>query len=245
MLCQPHVNKRRGRCEHTGCRSLVHPCSRTPTFVLHLPAGISDTLTGFKESISTFFEESELGATPPARTLCLTRMGTAWEFARSLVKEKEANRTRLRDDPHRIPEISIAEYTNYRKAFLNAHPEQFLTEHRDPNKRFVGKVQADIIRHGILQSPELIQVEMEPGEIIKRFATEAHPFSALPDLDNFRKRIVAYQGLPDETILRNRQRALEYWTARAQALRSKLFGVAGPRLPADGANSGVRLLAQT
>ena len=63
----------------------------------------------------------------------------------------------------------------------------------------------------------------------KRFATEAHPFSALPDLDNFRKRIVAYQGLPDETILRERQRALEYWTARAQALRSKslsrFFGV--------------------
>ena len=79
-------------------------------------------------------------------------------------------------------------------------------------------------------APELIQVEMEPGEIIKRFATEAHPFSALPELDDFRKRIVIYQGLPDETILRERRRALEYWTARAQALRSKslsrLFGVA-------------------
>ena len=70
---------------------------------------------------------------------------------------------------------------------------------------------------------------MEPGEIIKRFATEAHPFSALPDLDNFRKRIVAYKRLPDETILRECQRALEYWKARAQALRSKslsrLFGI--------------------
>ena len=50
-------------------------------------------------------------------------------------------------------------------------------------------------------APELFQVEMEPGEIIKRFATEAHPFSALPDLDNFRKRTVAHQELPDETIL--------------------------------------------
>ena len=78
---------------------------------LSIFAGISDTLTGFKESISTFFEEAELGATPPARILSLTRMGTAWEFARSLVKEKEANRTRLLEDPHRIPEISITEYT--------------------------------------------------------------------------------------------------------------------------------------
>ena len=43
-------------------------------------------------------------------------------------------------------------------------------------------------------SSEVIQVEMEPGEIIKRFGTEAHPFSALLDLDNFRKRIVACQG---------------------------------------------------
>ena len=66
-------------------------------------------------------------------------MGTAWELAISLVKEKEANRTRLLEDPHRIPEISITEYTNYRKAFLDAHPEQFLTEHREPNKRFVEK----------------------------------------------------------------------------------------------------------
>ena len=60
------------------------------------------------------------------------------------------------------------------------------------------------------------------------FATEAHPFSALLDLDNFRKRIGAYQGHPDETILRERRRALDYWKARTQALRSKslsrLFG---------------------
>ena len=76
---------------------------------LSIFAGISDTLSGFKESISTFFEESELGATTPARILSLTRMGTAWEFARSLVKE--ANRTRLLEDPHRIPEISTTEYT--------------------------------------------------------------------------------------------------------------------------------------
>ena len=78
-------------------------------------------------------------------------MGKAWDFARSLVKEKEANRTRLHEDPHRIPEISFTEYANYRKAFLIAHPEQFLSEHREPNKRFVEKVHADIIRHGILQ----------------------------------------------------------------------------------------------
>ena len=110
---------------------------------LSIFAGTSDTLTGLKESISTFFEESELGATPPARILSLTRMGTAWEFARSLVKEKEANRARLLEHPHRIPEISITEYTNYRKAFLDGHPEQFLTEHREPNKRFVEKVQAE------------------------------------------------------------------------------------------------------
>ena len=70
-------------------------------------AGISDTLTGFKESFSTFFEESELGATPPVRILSLMRMGTAWDFAISLVKEKEANRTRSnpRDIYHRVHEL--------------------------------------------------------------------------------------------------------------------------------------------
>ena len=129
--------------------------------------GISDTLTGFKESISTFFEEAELGATPPARILSLTRMGTAWEFARSLVKEKEANRARLLEDPNRIPEISVTEYTNYRKAFLDAHPEHFLTEHRDPNKRFGEKVRADIIRHGILQFCDLGEVVLKSENVIK------------------------------------------------------------------------------
>ena len=126
----------------------------TQGLTLSIFAGISDTLAGFKESFVTFFEESELGATPPARILSLTRMGTAWECTRSLLKEK-ANRTRLLEDPHRIPKISITEYTNYRKAFLDVHPEQFLTEHREPNKRSVEKVQADIIRHGILQFYDL------------------------------------------------------------------------------------------
>ena len=42
---------------------------------LSIFAGISDTLTGFKESISTFFEESELGATPPAKDLELDEDG--------------------------------------------------------------------------------------------------------------------------------------------------------------------------
>ena len=82
------------------------------------------------------------------------------------MKEKESNRKRLLEDPHRIPEISITEYTNYRKAFLNAHPEQFLTEHRKPNKRFVEKVQADIIRHGILQFYDLGEVVLKSENVI-------------------------------------------------------------------------------
>lgn len=70
----------------------------------------------------------------------------------------------------------------------------------------------------------LITHELEPGQIIRRFCTEPHPFNVKPNLEEASSRCVSFLALPDSEIVHAREKVYSFWLGRALALRSQSLG---------------------
>ena len=101
-------------------RQVFHVTGMPETFRLKLAnqgvselllfANIADNMNTYKDLISSFLTEEELGL-GPRRVLSLTRMANSWEKARIIITPQNSARTCVIEDPTRIPEMPVLEHS--------------------------------------------------------------------------------------------------------------------------------------
>ena len=85
--------------------------------------------------------------------------------ARTIITQQNSARKRAIEDPTRIPEMPVLEHSELRKQFIKRHPEQLLTDQREPHKRFVERLSRDLVVHGVVPVFELSEVRVR-AEVI-------------------------------------------------------------------------------
>ena len=92
-------------------------------------SAVSDTLDGFKTNIQRILTRVALGDGDEEVEAVLIPLAATWRKRKAAAEARDSRRSRLEEDPHRIPEMAAAEYGQMRANFVRAHPDTLLTEH--------------------------------------------------------------------------------------------------------------------
>ena len=98
----------------------------------------------------------------------VTLLAVVWDGCRSVKEFKLTQKMRLQEDPHRIPEIHSTDFSDMRERFLTAHPDVLLTDHNEPHKKFIEKVDRDLQVHGTVQYYELSECRVRKDKIVPK-----------------------------------------------------------------------------
>ena len=107
-------------------------------------AAISDSASGFRTAVQQIIAADGTTATPdalgddlPSKAASLAFLAGAWRKCTTLSNHRDGQRARLEEDPTRIPEIALGDYSQMKVKFLKEHPDIILTDFREPHKRFI------------------------------------------------------------------------------------------------------------
>lgn len=129
-------------------------------------AAVSDNLDGFKSNIERLLTTQALGATEEEKEASLIALGSAWRKCSSMAMARDSRRTRLEEDPHQIPEMGTADVGQMRIAFTTNHPDAVITEHKEPHKRFVERMDRDFTVNELIPVYELGEVRLRSDNIV-------------------------------------------------------------------------------
>ena len=136
-------------------------------------AAVSDTLADFKVQIATILGAAALGATDPEKATSLTFLAALWRKCNTLTSTRDSQRSRLEEDPFRIPEMGISDYN--RTSFKKAHPDVILTDFKEPHKRFLERIARDYIVNECILPYELAEVRLRSETIVSKAGMATTP----------------------------------------------------------------------
>ena len=94
-------------------------------------------------------------------------IAVVWKTAKSLMEFEAAQTGRLREDPHKIPEMPTEEFAAMRDRFVAAHPDVMLHDRIEPHKKFIERMSRDVKVHGVVMFYELGEVRIKAERITK------------------------------------------------------------------------------
>ena len=112
-------------------RQIFHQCSlpedvrlalagagvRTVDFMSNLGEDVAVVLA----NVVTLIGEDSLG-TGPKKVVATTQITSVWRKSLLHVTNQESAKMRMCEDPTKIPEIAVAEHSEYKAAFIQNHP---------------------------------------------------------------------------------------------------------------------------
>ena len=117
----------------------------------------------------------ELGADAAEIEANVTFIGVVWMTAQKTMEFDMNQRARLQEDSSKVPELSMIDVSDMRERFFVGHPDLVLTESNEPHKKFIEKVNRDLVVNGVLLFYELIEVRVKKDKVVssKVFAKTA------------------------------------------------------------------------
>lgn len=133
-------------------------------------AALGSDLDGFKQVAKVVFATvvpaENLQA--PQHHLALTFLGTVWLQCSMLAKARADQRVRMEEEPHKVPEISLPQYSDMRDRFTARHPDILLAPEQEPHKRFVEKIIRDHTVMGCLPFYELGKIRLRSEKPVQK-----------------------------------------------------------------------------
>ena len=123
------------------------------------------------------------------------KLVSSWRKSRALMESTDSKRSKLMEDPHKIPEIPIHEYYSYRANLVTRHPDVLVVVYKEPHKKFLERLIRDLtVNEAVL--PYLLgeirlrseDVVMKPGlsptaEMLLKISQEEVPASVTAEDD--------------------------------------------------------------
>ena len=103
-------------------------------------AAVADSAATFRTQIVLIIGADAASATPDnlgdsiqAKAANLAFLSGAWRKCSTLATHRDSQRARLEEDPLRIPEIALGDYSMMKTKFLKDHTDVILTDFREPH----------------------------------------------------------------------------------------------------------------
>ena len=137
-------------------RQVLHTASVPEAFRLRLAeVGVltNDVMANLGESPQAFVQNIKAlltGDNPfgeaPQSIIVEAKLVSSWRKSRALMESTDSKRSKLMEDPHKIPEIPIHEYNSYRANFVARHPDVLVVDYKEPHKKFLERLIRDLTR---------------------------------------------------------------------------------------------------
>ena len=121
---------------------------------------VGETLTDFKTNVRVIVGDAILGSNMGEREANLTMLGSAWKKAVKLQDLRDGQRARIEEDPSLIPQIGGQDFWDMRADFLRNHDQLVINTFKEPNKKFVERMQRDYMVDEMLKFYELGRIRL-------------------------------------------------------------------------------------
>jgi hypothetical protein len=135
-------------------------------------AAVADSATGFRTQICLILSANAasadadgLGNSIAAKAANLAFLSGAWRKCATLATHRDSQRARLEEDPLKIPEIALGDYSMMKTKFLKDHVDVIMTDFREPHKRFIERLLRDFTINEVILPYELGEVRLKSEKI--------------------------------------------------------------------------------
>eukprot|EP00913_Durusdinium_trenchii_P013144 g12338.t1 len=130
---------------------------------------LGDTIAAVKATLRAIIpDEDKLGADQPARELALAALAAVWKTCSTMQDHFAARRAKMEEDPSKVPQIPGEDHAEFRQLFIARHPDVVLPHHREPHRKFVGRLQRDFLVHGAVNFYEVGEMRTRNEQIAQK-----------------------------------------------------------------------------
>ena len=112
--------------------------------------------------------DAALGDSERARELALIQVVAVWQSCGSMRECIATRRSKMEEDPNKIPEIPQDDHGDFRSKFISAHPDSVLTVYNEPHRKFVERVHRDFTVNSVVPFYEVGEVRVRAEKIVQR-----------------------------------------------------------------------------
>ena len=131
-------------------------------------ANLGESPQGFVQNIKALLTGDNPFGEAPQSIIVEAKLISSWRKSRALMESIDSKRSKLMEDPQKIPEIPIHEYNSYRANFVARHPDVLVVECQEPHKKFLERHIRDLTVNDVVLPYLLEEIRLRSEDVVQK-----------------------------------------------------------------------------